>query len=138
MRHAATIGGLRMQWIALITVLAVVEYLVFQGFTAVARGKGRVPAPKVTGDERYERWYRVQMNTVEQLVVFLPLLWLCAHLGATSVAAWAGAVFLFGRAVYAVGYVSDPEKRTAGFIIGYLANAALLVRAAWAAVALAF
>lgn len=127
-----------MHYIALITVLALIEYLVFQGFVGAARQKGNVPAPKVTGDETYERWYRVQLNTVEQLVVFLPALWLCGYLGATTVAAVAGVAFLVARPLYAMSYVSNPEKRTVGFIIGYLANIVLILRAGWSAIVLAF
>lgn len=126
-----------MHWVAVITVLVLVEYLVFQGFTGAARQKGKVPAPKTTGDENYERWYRVQLNTVEQLIVFLPALWLCAHLGATTVATVAGIVFLVARPIYAMSYVRDPEKRTIGFVIGYLANIVLIVRAGWSALVLA-
>lgn len=125
-----------MHLIALITVLALVEYLVFQGFTGAARQKAGIPAPKVTGDEHYERWYRVQMNTVEQLIIFLPALWLCGHLGGTSVALWAGVAFLVGRAIYAASYVREPGKRTVGFVLGYLANVVLIVRAGWSAVML--
>jgi len=126
-----------MHWVALITVVALVEYLVFQGMTGAARQKAGIKAPRVTGDEHFERWYRVQMNTVEQLVIFLPLLWLCAHLGATTVAGLAGLAFVVGRAIYAASYVADPEKRTVGFLLGYLANVVLLVRAGWSAVMLA-
>jgi len=126
-----------MHWVALITVLTLVEYLVFQGFTGAARQKGNVPAPKVTGDEKYERWYRVQLNTVEQLVAFLPALWLCAYLGATTVATAAGFVFVPARPIYAMSYVSNPEKRTIGFVIGYLATAVLIARAGWSAIMLA-
>ena len=126
-----------MHWVALITVLALVEYLVFQGFVGAARQKGNVPAPKVTGDERYERWYRVQLNTVEQLVVFLPAMWLVAYLGAPTVATVAGVAFLVARPIYAMSYVKEPEKRTVGFVIGYLANVVLIVTALWRSIAAA-
>jgi len=123
-----------MHWAALITVIVLIEYLVFQGFVGVARGKAKIPAPKVVGDEHYERWYRVQMNTVEQLVIFLPALWLCAHLGASTFVLVAGLAFAVARPIYAMSYVADPEKRTIGFVLGYFANLALLLRAAWSAV----
>lgn len=126
-----------MHWIAVITILALIEYLVFQGFVGYWRGKGNVPAPKVTGNEHYERWYRVQLNTVEQLMVFLPALWLCAYLGATTVATVAGIAFLVARPIYAATYVADPPKRTLGFVLGYLANVVLIVRAGWSAIVLA-
>jgi glutathione S-transferase len=125
-----------MHWVAVITVLALVEYLIFQGMTGAARGKADLPAPKVVGDEHYERWYRVQMNTLEQLIIFLPALWLCGHFGATTVAAVAGGVFVVARAIYAASYIQDPKKRTLGFVLGYLANLVLLVRAGWSAIML--
>jgi uncharacterized membrane protein YecN with MAPEG domain len=125
-----------MNWVALITILALVEYLAFQGLTGAARQKAGIAAPKVTGDEHFERWYRVQMNTVEQLVIFLPALWLCANLGATTVAIVAGFAFVVGRAIYAVTYVADPSKRTVGFVLGWLANVVLLVRAGYSAIVL--
>ncbi len=123
-----------MYWAALITVIVLIEYFVFQGFVGFARQKANIPAPKVVGDEQYERWYRVQLNTVEQLVIFLPALWLCAYFGASTVVLVAGAAFAVGRPIYAMSYVADPEKRTVGFLLGWLANVVLLVRAAWSAV----
>lgn len=119
---------------ALITVIVLIEYFVFQGFVGAARGKGGVAAPKVVGDENFERWYRVQMNTLEQLIVFLPVLWLCAWYGATTFVLVGGIAFAVGRPIYAVLYVSEPAKRSAGFVLGWLANVALLLRAAWSAV----
>lgn len=127
-----------MQMAALITLVALIEYMVFQGFVGSARQKGGVQAPKVTGDENYERWYRVQLNTVEQLVVFLPALWICASAGATTVVTVAGVAFLIGRPIYAYSYVADPGKRTIGFVLGFLANVALLGRATWSAITAIF
>ena len=123
-----------MHWAALITVIALIEYMIFQGFTGAARQKGGVPAPKVVGDENYERWYRVQLNTVEQFAVFLPALWICAYFGASTTVLVAGGAMVVGRPLYAMGYVSDPSKRTVGFLLGFFANVALILRAAWSAV----
>ncbi len=126
-----------MHWAALITVIVLIEYFVFQGLVGAARQKAGIPAPKVVGDEHYERWYRVQLNTVEQFVIFLPALWLCAYFQATTFVLVGGLAFAVARPIYAVSYVADPTKRTIGFVLGWLANLALLLRAAWSAVLLA-
>jgi hypothetical protein len=63
----------------------------------------------------------VQQNTLEQLVVFLPSLWLFAWFVDARWAAVIGLVFLLGRFVYRAAYLKDPGKRTAGFAIGMLA-----------------
>jgi uncharacterized MAPEG superfamily protein len=69
----------------------------------------------------------VQTNTVEQLVVFLPALWIFAYLGNPVWAAAIGSVFVIGRVIYMVTYVQDPARRTIGFLLGFLANAVLVI-----------
>jgi glutathione S-transferase len=123
-----------MYWVAVVSILALIEYMVITGLAGSARGKYGVVAPATAGNDMFERYYRVQMNSVEQLVVFLPALWICAWLGATTVAAVAGICFVIGRAIYAVAYVKSPEKRSAGFVIGFLANVVLVLRGLVAAV----
>lgn len=113
--------------IALITGLALIEYMALSLRVGLARGKYGVEAPATTGDEIFERHYRVQQNTLEQLMVFLPSLWLFARFTSVSIAALLGLIFIVGRALYAVGYIADPKKRGTGFLIGYLANVALVV-----------
>jgi hypothetical protein len=104
-----------------------VEYF----FLAVMVGKSRtetgVLAPKCVGDERFERIFRVQQNTLEQLIIFFPALWIFGYYVSPTVGAGLGAVFLFGRILYARGYVKHPDKRAPGFIIGSLATLALIV-----------
>lgn len=116
-----------MEWIALITLLAVVEYSVFAFRVGMGRGKYGVEAPATTGHPTFERLYRVQVNTIEQFVVFLPSLWLFGTYVSAPIGAGIGAVFLVGRALYAVGYVAEPGKRSTGFLMGYLATVALLL-----------
>ena len=93
----------------------------------MARGKYGIEAPATTGNEIFERKFRVQQNTLEQLIVFLPALWMFGTFVSATIGAGLGVVFLVGRVVYAMGYVSDPKKRTPGFLMGFLANAALVV-----------
>lgn len=116
-----------MEWIAAITGLALVEYMIFAFRAGAARGKYNVPAPAISGNEIFERHFRVHQNTMEQLIVFIPALWMFGlYVHATS-AAILGLVFVIGRAIYGVAYVQDPTKRSAGFGIGFLANAILLL-----------
>jgi glutathione S-transferase len=96
-----------------------------------ARGKYRIKAPAVTGHENFERAYRVQMNTVEQMVFFLPALWLCAVLLSDKGAAVGGLIWVIGRAVYAVSYLDAPEKRGPGIAISMLAQIGLFLGAVY-------
>ena len=118
--------------------LALIEYLVITLECGRARGRLGVPAPATTGNPEFERYLRVQYNTIEQLVIFLPALFAFAHFVSSGGAAALGGVFIVGRALYARGYVKDPAKRGPGFGLTLLANAALLLGATfgalWAAV----
>ena len=78
----------------------------------------------------FERWYRVQLNTLEQLVVFLPALFLFANYASPRLAGWIGLAFVVGRIVYARSYLADPAARGPGFIIGFSANSILVRRRA--------
>jgi glutathione S-transferase len=114
---------------ALITLLALAVY---QG-TALAVGRARfrhqVKPPATSGPEPFQRALRVQQNTLEQLVFFLPAFWLASLLDNPSVAAVLGLVWVGGRIAYAVGYLQAAEKRGPGFGISFLSSAVLLVMA---------
>ncbi len=118
-----------MEFPAIITIAALLEYMFFAFRVGTSRDKFGVVAPATSGHPEWERMYRVQQNTVEQLVVFLPSLWLSSMLVNPMVGAGVGAVFVIGRAMYYVGYVKDPGSRTTGFLIGFLANVVLLLGA---------
>jgi uncharacterized membrane protein YecN with MAPEG domain len=112
---------------ALVTGLALLLYLVVSAAVSAARGRLKVPAPATTGNAVFERIYRVQQNTLEQLVFFLPSLWLFALFASDRVGAAIGLVWLIGRILYAVGYYRDAARRGAGFIIAMVAAVALLL-----------
>ena len=114
---------------ALVTVLALVLYVAC--FIAVGRARGRfgIKAPAVIGAPEFERAFRVQQNTIEQLVVFLPALWLFALYVSPLWAGILGLVWIGGRAFYAVSYYREPESRGPGFIIAAISAAILLVGA---------
>jgi len=113
-------------WVAIVTLVALLVYVWMALRVAGARRKCGIDAPTMTGDPVLERHIRVQANTLEWLPLFLPSLWLFAIYWSDLVAAILGVVWILGRIVYALGYVADPGKREAGFIIQALATAILL------------
>lgn len=120
-----------MEYVALVTLLLLLQYFIFTMLVGAAREKSGIKAPAVSGDENFERAYRVQMNTLEQLVLTLPSLWLSATYFSPLVAAVLGLVFFFGRVLYRASYVKEPTKRTAGFMTGFLATVGLVGTALW-------
>ncbi|RDS85121.1 MAPEG family protein [Dyella monticola] len=92
-----------------------------------ARGKYRVEAPATTGHPAFERAYRVQMNTLESSVMFLPALWLAVHYGYALWAGVAGLVWVIGRVWYALAYLRDAGKRGPGYMVCMAGWAALVV-----------
>ncbi|WP_323036979.1 MAPEG family protein [Pararhodobacter sp.] len=118
-----------MSLIHLIAVLAVLQYLVFGFLVAVQRGKSGLKAPAVTGHDGFERMYRVQMNTLECLIAFLPMLLLSGQYWSAMIVAPIGAVYLIGRTIYWRAYVADPASRSVGFGLSMLPILLLLLLA---------
>lgn len=114
---------------ALVTLLTVLLQFGTMYAVGKARGKYGIAAPAVAGHPAFERAYRVQMNTLESTVMFLPLLWLAAHYGYVLWAGVAGLVWILGRVWYALTYLRDASKRGTGYMIGLVGWAALLVMA---------
>jgi glutathione S-transferase len=114
------------RWTALVTILALLVYFGMSFQVARARGTSGIKAPAMTGDPTLERAVRVHINTLEWLPLFLTGLWLFAIYWNELVAAGLGVVWIIGRLVYSAGYMADPDKRSAGFLIQFLAGAVLL------------
>lgn len=114
---------------SLITLLALAVYLLVTLNVGRARGRFNVPAPQTTGNADFERFFRVQQNTLEQLVFFLPALWLASFYGSAKLAAMLGMLWVGGRLVYANGYYRAPEKRAPGFLVALVASALLWLMA---------
>jgi glutathione S-transferase len=131
-QHAEKIGDDDMTYIysAAVTLLALVLHQVVTAGVGQARMQYGIKAPAVTGNEHFERAYRVQMNTVEQMVFFLPALWLCAVLLSDIGAAVGGLVWVLGRAIYAVSYKNDPASRRPGVMLTLLGQYGLFLGAA--------
>jgi glutathione S-transferase len=123
-----------MAWVALVIVLALIEFFVFLSLVGRARGRYGIMAPATTGHEMFERYFRVQQNTLEQLIVFLPSIWLFAQFISPIWAAILGAIFLIGRIFYATGYVRDPKARSLGFALSSFPNLILLLGALFGAI----
>ncbi len=118
-----------MVWTVMVTAAVLLMYLVLGGLVSRARQMFGVPAPAMTGDPRFERIYRVHQNTAEQMILFLPSLWMFAVYVSDLWAGLLGVVFLAGRGIYAMSYFSDPGKRAPGFFLGMFACLALLIGA---------
>lgn len=116
-----------MHVVAFMVMLALIEYMVITAMVGSARVKYKVPAPATTGDPIFERYFRVQQNTMEQLVVFIPAIFVFATYVHMIAAAALGFVFVVARAVYAMGYVKEPGKRAGGAAATFLVNAILVV-----------
>lgn len=116
-----------MEWVAIVTGLVLAEYVFFMMHVGMARSRHEIPAPSTSGSPDFERSFRAQGNTVEQLIVFLPSLWLFAHYVSAPLAALLGVVFGVGRALYWRGYVTNPPGRGPGFLIGLIASSILLL-----------
>ena len=112
--------------VALITILALLLYFWMSLQVGKARYKYGVEAPATTGHPEFERHFRVQGNTGEWLLLFLPSLWLFAIYVNDTVAVGAGVVWLVGRVLYMIGYVKDPKARGPGFGIQALATFVLM------------
>jgi len=115
--------------VSLVIGLALIEYLAFSMLAGKARSDHGVEAPAITGHPDFERKFRVQQNTLEQLMIFLPSLVVFQIYWNPNLAALMGLLFLVGRILYFRGYVADPAKRTLGFGLGFLAQAVLLIGA---------
>jgi glutathione S-transferase len=112
---------------SLVTLGAVILFFVMALRVGKARGTYNVPAPATSGDPIFERHFRVQMNTLEWLAMFLPALWLGAVWHSDVVAAGLGLVWIVGRIIYMVAYVADPKTRSLGFVVQMLATLSLIL-----------
>ncbi len=116
-----------MELIAIVTGLAVLQSFFFAFQVGQARQKHGIDAPAISGNPEFERAFRVHANTIEQLIVFLPGLWMFGYYVNAQVGAGIGVLFIIGRFVYRSAYLGDPKNRTAGFGIGALTMVVLVV-----------
>lgn len=111
---------------SIVTLLALLVYFVTIINVGRARMKYQVMPPAMTGNEDFERVVRVQQNTLEQLILFLPLLWIFSAYVSELWGAILGGTWVVGRIIYAWGYALEAKKRTPGFAISTLSALTLL------------
>jgi len=116
-----------MAYVLLVIVLALLQFVMFGIAVGRARGKYGVPAPAMSGNEHFERYFRVHMNTLEQLIVFIPAIWLFAQFVSPHWAAGLGGVYLVGRTLYFLNYVKDPKSRGLSFALTAVPSLVMLV-----------
>jgi uncharacterized membrane protein YecN with MAPEG domain len=118
-----------MELLTVVTMLALLQFILFAMKVGGARGKYGVNAPATTGNEDFERCYRVHYNTMEQLVCFIPALWGFGFYVSELYAAGLGLVYLVGRAIYASAYVKEPKSRTIGMMATMLPTFVMIIGA---------
>ncbi len=116
-------------WVAIVTIASLIFYVVTLAQVGRGRGKHGVLAPAMTGHPEFERLVRIQANTLEGLVVYLPSLWLFAVYVDARLAALLGVVWIVGRVIYARAYARDPATRSTGFGVQALATVVLMLGA---------
>jgi uncharacterized MAPEG superfamily protein len=114
---------------ALITMLALLVYVWNFMAAGRARGKHQILAPATTGHPEFERKLRIQQNMLEQLMIFLPSLWIFCLTVQPLIGAILGLIFVIGRIIYSAAYAADPAKRSVGFGLGMLPTLILMVGA---------
>jgi len=116
-----------MNSISVAIILALIEYSVFSAQVGRMRVKHGIQAPAVSGHPEFERWFRVQQNTLESLIVFIPALVIFGFYVHAKVALVLALGWIAARAIYANGYVKDPAKRSTGATLTFAINAILLL-----------
>ncbi len=122
-----------MDFVTIVAVLAILQFVFFSVLVGQARGTYGVKAPAVQGHEIFDRAFRVQMNTLEQLVCFLPALLMANMYYSDGFVALVGAVYLVGRIIYRQAYVKDPSTRAVGFVLSLVPTLLLLIAALFGA-----
>ena len=116
-----------MNYVHIVALLAILQFIYFGILVGQARGKYGIKAPAMTGNEHFERAVRVQMNTLEQLVCFVPALLMAAVYWPQAYVAALGVVYLLGRAIYQRAYTGDPARRGLGFGLTFLPTLVLIL-----------
>jgi len=113
----------------LIVLLALLQYVWFTMRVGITRGKFKVDAPACKGDETWERLFRVQQNTMEQLLIMIPATFAFAYYLSGLWALVVGAIFIIGRFLYSAEYLKDPKSRAPGMTVTLLSNVVLVLGA---------
>ena len=123
-----------MSIVNLLIVLVLFQYIFFAMQVGKARGTYGVSAPATTGNPIFERYYRVQTNTLEVLILLLPAAWISASYWNPLFVAAMLLIYLVGRQIYFASYIKDPKQRSMGFLLTIVPIFLLLLSAAAGAV----
>jgi len=116
-----------MAYVNLIVLLALFQFLYFTFKVGLGRGKYGVKAPACEGNDQFDRLFRIQQNTLEQMIIMIPASYLFAHYLSEQWVLVPGVVYLLGRFLYSREYLTDPDSRTPGMAMTLLANVSLLI-----------
>ena len=116
-----------MEALAIVTSLALIQSVFFAFQVGKSRAQHGVSAPLMTGPDEFLREFRVHMNTVENLIVFIPAVWMFGYFIEPYWAAGIGLVYVISRFMYRAAYTGDPSKRSLPFTIGLACQAVLLL-----------
>jgi uncharacterized MAPEG superfamily protein len=118
-----------MIYISIVTSIMLIQLFLFSIKSGMAREKDEVKAPATTGNEHFERLYRIHHNSMELLIIAIPSMWMFAmHVHAIGAAAL-GTVYVIGRVIYAKAYTADPDTRGTGFMISMIPTVILMIGA---------
>ena len=115
-----------MIYVSIVTSIMLIQLFVFSLKSGMAREKDDVKAPATSGNEHFERLYRVHYNSIELLIIAIPSMWMFANHVHTIGAAVLGFVYVIGRVIYAKAYVADPDTRGTGFMISMIPTVILM------------
>jgi len=118
-----------MEYATLIVLLALLQYIWFTIRVGAGRGKYKIDAPACGGDEKFERLFRVQQNTLEQLIIMIPATFAFAFYLSSAWVLLPGVVFILGRFLYSSEYFTNPKTRTPGMSLTLIANIVLVLGA---------
>ena len=118
-----------MEYATLIVLLALLQYVWFTLRVGMTRGKYEVNAPACKGDKTWERLFRIQQNTMEQLIMLIPASYAFAIYLSPVWVLVPGTVFIIGRFLYSATYLKDPKTRGPGMGLTLAANAVLILGA---------
>lgn len=116
---------------SLVTLLSVLQIFLFSWKASSTRVKHGIEAPQMHGHPDVDRAQRVHLNTMEQIIMFLPSLWLALPVLGDYYTSILGGVWLVGRQLYAHAYWADAAKRGTGMWVTFLAFIILFGAAAY-------
>jgi glutathione S-transferase len=116
-----------MEYAVIIISIALLQYIFFTGRAGFARGKYEVKAPKTDGNDTWEILFRVQQNTMEQLVIFIPGMIAFSIYVSEVWVLLPGILFVVGRQVYSHLYIKNPDSRGPGMVLSFFSNIALVL-----------